>query len=742
MPPLKRILADLFAPAAGDDQGDAERPLRLLLIAAIVIPVALFSIASAIAYREYMRDAQERLQRNLSTVYEHSVKVYETFEVTERYLDALLAGVTDEQIRANEAYYNARLRAFTETMPQLADIWVIDASGRPMVSGTIFPMPRQLDVSDRDYFRAHKNNPAEGVYVSDILQSRITDPPGRPRFFSLTQKRTGPKGEFAGVTTIAISPSYFTDYYATLPQPLVATMIRQDGYVLARYPPLAENTDRLSRSGPFMQVLRERQASGTVRITSSLDGVERDFAFRKLPRLPIYIATGIDIRDIRAAWIEGMSRHLIFGIPATLAMVSLAVMALRRSRREATAHLQLREEVALREATELALRQSQKMEAVGQLTGGIAHDFNNLLTAIIGNLDLSLRRLQGDDRMRTWLTNCRQAADRAATLVQRLLAFSRQHPLEVKAVDINRLVQGMSELLRRTIGETVTIETVLAGGLWKTAVDPNQLENAVLNLAVNARDAMPNGGRLTIETVNCHLDERYAEAAVEPIRPGQYVMVAVSDTGGGMTPEIVGRVFEPFFTTKPVGAGSGLGLSMVYGFAKQSGGHISIYSEVGEGTTIKLYFPRLTEQQASVPAWESTRGAAPLAPGGDGHETVLVVEDDEQVNRFTVEALEERGYRVYTAPDGMVALRIIDATPGLQIDLLLTDVVLPGGINGRQLADEVRKRRPKVKVLHITGYTRNAIIHHGRLDPDIELLTKPFTADALTRKVRQILDGN
>ncbi len=742
MASLKRILAALFAPAASDDQGDAERPLRLLLLAAIIIPVGLFSIASAIAYREYMRDAQERLQRNLSAVYEHSVKVFETFEVTERYLDTLLAGVTEEQIRANEADYNKRLRAFTDILPQLADIWVIDANGHPVVSGTVFPIPRELDLSDRDYFRVHKNNEVQGVYVGDIVRSRATNERGQPSFFALSRKRVDPNGQFAGVTTISVSPEYFSEYYATLPKPLVATMIRQDGYLLARYPVLHDDTVRLSSNGPFTQVLRERQTSGTVHVKSSLDGIERDFAYRKLPRLPIYVATGIDIPDIRAAWIEGMSRHLIFGIPATLAMVSLALMALRRSRREAGAHRQLRQEVARREATELALRQSQKMEAVGQLTGGIAHDFNNLLTAIIGNLDLTLRRLQGEDRIRTWLTNCRQAADRAATLVQRLLAFSRQHPLEVKAVDINRLVQGMSELLRRTIGEAVTIETVLAGGLWKTAVDPNQLENAVLNLAVNARDAMPNGGRLTIETLNCHLDERYAEAVVEPIRPGQYVMVAVSDTGGGMTRETLSRAFEPFFTTKPIGAGSGLGLSMVYGFAKQSGGHIGIYSEVGEGTTIKLYFPRLSEQQAAMPAWESTRGSAPLAPGGNGDETVLVVEDDEQVNRFTVEALEERGYRVYTAPDGMVALRIIDAMPDLVVDLLLTDVVLPGGMNGRQLADEVRKRRPDVKVLHITGYTRNAIIHHGRIDPDIELLTKPFTADALTRKVRRILDGD
>jgi two-component system NtrC family sensor kinase len=389
--------------------------------------------------------------------------------------------------------------------------------------------------------------------------------------------------------------------------------------------------------------------------------------------------------------------------------------------------------------TEEKLRQAQKMEAVGRLTGGIAHDFNNLLTAIMGNLDLALRRLEGPERVRGWLANCRQASERAATLVQRLLAFSRQHPLQVKSVDINRLVQGMSELLSRSIGETVTVETVLAGGLWNTAVDPNQLENAIVNLAVNARDAMSAGGQLTIETANCHLDEHYAETAGEEVAPGQYVMVAVSDSGTGMTREVVSRAFEPFFTTKPAGVGTGLGLSQVYGFVKQSGGHIRIYSEIGQGTTIKLYFPRFTGQ-VEAPPWMPREPVLAPAPPANGNETVLVVEDDEQVNRLAVEALTERGYRVLSASDGASALRMAGDAP--HIDLLLTDVVLPGGMDGRQLAEEIRRRRPAVKVLYMTGYTRNAIIHHGRLDPDIDLLTKPFTADALARKIRHVLEGN
>ena len=734
---MKQFLADVLTPLRRKDA--PERPMHWLLAAAIVLPAVVFVAGSAISYRQHQEDARDRLQRNLGTVYEHALKVFETIDVSARYVDEIFVNVSDAQIRGSESDYNTRLRALTDMLPQLADVWVIDADGHPLVSGTVFPIPRQLDLSDRPYFRAHKNKEVEGLFIDSVAQSRATNERGQPRFFALSRKRTGPNGEFAGVTTISVSPDYFVDYYAKLPQPIVAALIREtDGAVLARYPVPPPQLAQIP-NGPFIQAVRANRGGGFITIRSMFDGADRMFAYRELPRHQVFVAAGFDTRDITRIWLNDMSRHLIFGIPATAAMIGLSLIALRRTRREAAATRMLREEIGRREATEAVLRQSQKMEAVGRLTGGIAHDFNNLLTAIIGNLDLALRRIEGEERIRGWLGNARQAADRAATLVHRLLAFSRQHPLEVKAVDINRLVQGMSDLLGRTIGETVTIETVLAGGLWKSAIDPNQLENAILKLAVNARDAMAEGGRLTIETANCHLDEHYVEQANAEIPPGQYVMVAVSDSGKGMTEEVISRAFEPFFTTKPVGAGTGLGLSQVYGFAKQSGGHIRIYSEIGEGTTIKLYFPRLAGQ-TDIPTWiVRETAAAPDVPSG-GTETVLLVEDNPQVNQFAVESLRERGYRVVAANAAAAALRLLEETP--DIDLLLTDVVLPGGMNGRQLAEEVLRRRPAIKVLYMTGYTRNAIIHHGRLDPDIDLLTKPFTADALARKIRQILAGS
>jgi len=735
---MKRFLRDILTPTSAGDYGRAEWTLHWLLAAAIALPLAIFAAAATISYREHQIEARDRLQRNLGTVYEHALKVLETIELATRYLDEMLNDANDADIRANEADFHRRLQSLTDILPQFADIWIVDPDAHPVVAGTVFPIPRDLDLSDRDYFRVHKENAVQGLYVGSVVTARTTNDRGQPRFFALSRKRPGVDGGFGGVTVISISPDYFREYYATLTHPIIAALVRGDGAVLARYPELPQNLTRLTQGNDLTVQLEERRDTGTLTSRSAVDGKERIYAFRKLPRVDLYTTTGVDTAEITEAWMLGMARHLIFGLPATAALVGLVLVALTRTRREAATNEKLRAEIARREHTEEALRQAQKMEAVGRLTGGIAHDFNNLLTAIIGNLDLALRRLDGPDRVRGWLANSRKASERAATLVQRLLAFSRQHPLEVKAVDINRLVQGMSELLGHSIDETVTIETVLAGGLWNTAIDPNQLENAIVNLVVNARDAMNNGGRLTIETANAHLDETYAESAGEDVTPGQYVMVAVSDTGSGMAPDVVTRAFEPFFTTKPTGVGTGLGLSQVYGFVKQSGGHIRIYSEIGVGTTIKMYFPRLTAQ-ADLPQWVARGVTPPPTPPLDGTESLLVVEDDPQVNKLAVEALQERGYQVISAPDGAAALKLIENAGA--IDLLLTDVVLPGGMNGRQLSDAVRKRRPTIKLLYMTGYTRNAIIHHGRLDPDIDLLTKPFTADALARKVRRILDA-
>lgn len=379
------------------------------------------------------------------------------------------------------------------------------------------------------------------------------------------------------------------------------------------------------------------------------------------------------------------------------------------------------------------LNQSQKMEAIGQLTGGVAHDFNNLLTVIIGNLDTIWRNIPNDNgRLRRATDQAQRGAQRAATLTQQLLAFSRRQPLNPRPTDLNRLVSSMSDLIRRTLTETISIETVLAAGLWPAEVDQNQLESALINLAVNSRDAMPQGGKLTIETANAHLDEAYAAQYAE-ITPGQYVLLCVTDTGEGMSASVLERAFDPFFTTKPIGQGTGLGLSQVYGFVKQSGGHVKLYSEVGQGTTVKIYLPRL---QTAIN--ETIAERPPIVPRGSSDEVILVAEDDEDVRGYSVESLRDLGFAVLEAADGATALELLGQHP--EVQLLFTDVGLPD-LTGRQLVDEARRRRPDLKVLFTTGYARNAIVHQGRLDAGVDLLTKPFNRTQLASRIRDVLDA-
>jgi PAS domain S-box-containing protein len=391
-------------------------------------------------------------------------------------------------------------------------------------------------------------------------------------------------------------------------------------------------------------------------------------------------------------------------------------------------------DITKRKETERLLLQAQKIEAIGNLTGGIAHDFNNLLTIILGNLDYLKLRVRDDPDCEIHIDASLRAAMRGADLTQRLLAYSRRQPLKPEATDINKLISNITQLISRTLGEHVEIKTVLAAGLWPAMIDANQLENAIINLSINARDAMDKGGKLTIETANTRLDRAYAGMHDE-VKPGQYVMVAVTDTGTGMPPEVVEKVFEPFFTTKETGKGSGLGLSMVYGFVKQSGGHVKIYSEPRSGTAIKLYLPKATGMEEAA----SQRDVAARVGGQPrGRETILVVDDDPDVRAFVAMVLRDLGYSVLEAGDGAEAVAVTDGIDHL--DMLLTDVVLPWQMNGRDVAEAVAARFPTVRILYMSGYSENAVIHHGRLDSDAELLVKPFSRQDLAIVIRQILD--
>ncbi|WP_242140349.1 PAS domain-containing protein [Sphingomonas sp. TREG-RG-20F-R18-01] len=386
-------------------------------------------------------------------------------------------------------------------------------------------------------------------------------------------------------------------------------------------------------------------------------------------------------------------------------------------------------EIGERRQAEAKLAQSQKMETVGKLTGGVAHDFNNLLQVVSGNLQLLAKDIAGNDRAERRVANAMAGVSRGAKLAAQLLAFGRRQALEPKVVDVTRFVRGMDDMLRRAIGEGIEVETIVGGGLWNTFIDPAQVENALLNLAINARDAMEGQGKLTIELGNAHLDDAYARTHDEVV-PGQYVMLAVSDTGSGMPPEVIEKVFEPFFSTKSEGKGSGLGLSMVYGFVKQSGGHVKIYSEVGEGTTIKLYLPRSMES-------EDVEVVTDTGPIVGGSETVLVVEDDAEVRDTVVEILSDLGYSVLKAVDAASGLSVIES--GIAIDMLFTDVVMPGTMKSPELARKARERLPNIAVLFTSGYTENSIVHGGKLDAGIELLSKPYTREALARKFKHVL---
>ena len=416
-------------------------------------------------------------------------------------------------------------------------------------------------------------------------------------------------------------------------------------------------------------------------------------------------------------------------------LVSTRTAALLHANRNLEAvNRNLEQQTAERLSAERALHQVQKMDAVGQLTGGVAHDFNNLMQVVIGNLSVVVRILPEDqEKPRVFARKAMSAAQSAAVLTQRLLAFSRRQPLAPKPIDVNALLSGMSDLLKRALGETVTIETFHGLQLWLTEADPNQLESMILNLVINSRDAMPEGGKLTIETQNVEISGALAPDSIG-LEPGRYVAIHVSDTGHGMSKDILARVFEPFFTTKDVGKGTGLGLSQVYGFVKQSGGHVRMYSEEGRGTTAKIYLPRY-DGVAPVEA-------VPQSPQSlrRGSERILVVEDEPEVRAFSSQILRDLGYDVVDAPDGPSAMEILRQQRG-KIDLLFTDVVLPAGMDGAMLAAEALQLRPDLKVLFTTGYARNAIVHQGRIDAGVELITKPFTDVELGSRIRHVLDA-
>ena len=717
-------------PALRRPAGDAVRTLQLLLIGSILAPLLVLLGGGYLAYDATFDRAHTELAETVAIAEENIVKVLDTHALVAARVGDLLAGLSDEEIRAREKELHDRIRLQIADLPQVETAWAVDRTGHLLVGGRNFPAGH-LDLSDRDYFTALRGSGPE-VYISG-LQSRFDNKP----FFTVARRRVSDSGEFKGVLVVAVSPNFFHSFYSKLlvnDIDYAAGLFRADGATLARYPEIVWRDSGPAPPGALMRAVERQPQSGVFMEPSAFDGVVKMIAYKRLDRYPIYVTVGRTRDSIRREWAGIMLTHFYFGLPATAGLVLLCLLALRRTRREALAIAEARQAMAQREAAEAQLRQAQKMEALGQLTSGIAHDFNNLLTAISGNVELLQRRVgETDPELRRLTGAAMRGVDRAATLTQRLLAFSRRQPLDPKPLELNRLIAGMSELLRRTLGEGIEAETVLAGGLWPVFVDANQLEHSLLNLAINARDAMSGRGKLTIETANTFLDESYA-GTHEEVAPGQYVLISVTDTGSGMTRDVREKAFEPFFTTKETGQGTGLGLSQVYGFIKQSGGHCALYSEPGEGTTVKLYLPR---HRGVV---EPVVPAAAMTAGSGRGETILVVEDDADVRGFAADLLRDLGYQVVTAATGPEALSLLERH--LDVRLLFTDVGLPGGMTGRQVANEAVGRRPGLKVLYTTGYARNAIVHQGRLDPGVELIVKPFTSAALAGRIRRLLDNS
>jgi two-component system, NtrC family, sensor kinase len=700
----------------------ALRSLRSMLVASVVFPLLLFGYASWVNYRTAFERADEQIKQALDLSIEQALRVFRSIDVTFDSVEQITRGRAEQSIRASEAELSERLKQFVNALPDIGSVWILNAQGDAVVSSLLFPLPPSANGPERAYLKGQLARGPE-LHIGEVQRIQMTG----KLIIPVSKWRTDSSGTFSGFTEISVWPQAFERFYQPLAERTSASfaLIREDGAVLARYPVPDMAGIKLDASTGFVQLVARSPQGGEYTSVSGIDQRERRISARRLEGFPLYVTSSLETRDIMRGWLWHMASYLVFGIPATAIFVVLILLAMRTTR-------ELYAEAERRQAAEASLRQSQKMEAVGHLTGGVAHDFNNLLTIILGNLELALRHA-GDGRPRTLLMRVHGAAERAAELTKRLLAFSRNQPLDPRPIDANRLVADMSDLLGRTLGENISIETIQGGGLWRTEVDKTQLESALLNLAINARDAMPSGGRLTIETGNAFLDEAYC-ATADGVKPGQYVMIAISDTGIGMSPELIGKAFDPFFTTKPAGAGTGLGLSQVHGFVRQSGGHIRIYSEVGEGTAVKIYLPRSyagAAREAKSPA------NGPDSPVGS-LETVLVVEDDAEVRSYVTETLRGLNYRVLEAVDGDSALALVRQSD--PIDLLLTDVVMPG-MNGRALGEAAQQHRPGLKILYMTGYSRNAIVHQGRLDPGVSLIQKPFSESVLASRVHGVLSA-
>jgi two-component system NtrC family sensor kinase len=698
-------------------QRNSLRLLRWMMIASLALPVALFVVICLISHHAAWDEADHDITRSLDIVHEHALKVFETIDRSLAEANEVIRGLSDDDIRAREQELHLRLRQIVESMPQMKSVWVFDAQGRAVVNSLIYPAP-DISFADRDYFQAHIASDV-GTFISAVLTPRT--PYQGASFFGVSRRRSSADGAFAGVIQASLLPEYFERFYARIGRDAGSyfALRRVDGSTLARFPPLASDQ---GLGHAALQAMTLRPA-GLITVTSPFDGIERRIDYQRLAEYPVYVSAGLETSAIRSRWLTAMIRYLIFGVPATALLFLILALALRRTR-----HLYA--EAARRMEAEDALKHGQRMEALGQLTGGVAHDFNNLLTVIRASADLLRRPNLPEERRERYIGAISDTVARAARLTSQLLAFARRQTLKPEVFDVGRCVNALRDMIRTLVGSRIEIVIDVPGEPCHVNADAGQFETALINMAVNGRDAMAGEGRLTItvQTVP-ELPALTRQAARQS--PG-YVTVVVSDTGVGIAEAQFNRIFEPFFTTKTIGHGTGLGLSQVFGFAKQSGGEVKVESKLGQGATFTLYLPRVASP--TEPAQPRAEPALPIS--GDGM-SILVVEDNIAVGRSATDALAELGYQTTLVDNARDALEELVGS-GSRFDVVFTDVVMPG-MTGLELAAEMRRLDLDVPVVLASGYS-HVLAQQGT--QGFELLQKPYSTEELARALHRAVPAH
>ena len=708
-------------------QGAQRNSLRLLqwmMAASLALPVALFVFASTISYNSTLDIADREIERSLDVAHEHALKVFETIDRSLAEINEVVRDLPDDVIRSREGALHRRLKQLTDSLPQLKSAWIFDANGKSLVNSLASPPPEQI-FADRDYFYAHIDQ-SIGTFIGTSLTPR--QPYQGARFFGVSRRRSTDDGSFDGVIQASVLPEYFESFYARIgsdPGSFFA-MGRTDGVLLAHFPRL-DRDFQLDPNGPVGRSIAAHPDHGLMTITWPTDGIERRIGYRRVAEYPIYVSAGLETSAIRARWLATMSQHLVFGLPATALLFILLAFAFRR-----TQHLQI--EAAKRREAEEALKHSQRLEALGQLTGGVAHDFNNLLTVIRASVDLLNRPQLSEERRQRYMTAIGDAVGRAAKLTSQLLAFARRQTLKPEVFDVGERMQSLRDMLATLLGPAIEIVTQLPAEPCLVNADAGQFETAMINMATNARDAMQGKGRIVFTV---HAATAVPDTLAHLSGTHGFVCVAVSDTGVGIPAAQLGRIFEPFFTTKLVGQGTGLGLSQVFGFARQSGGEVTVMSEVGQGSTFSLYLPR-------APAALLPRSLAPStapAVAGSGM-SVLIVEDNIELGNFAADGLTDLGYSITLVDNATDALTELLGDPD-RFDVVFSDVVMPG-MTGLDLAQTIRERRIAVPVVLTTGYSQ-ALSQDGVAG--FELVQKPYSIEELSRvlhhaaRPRRVRDG-